>query len=133
MQDSGPAGGAARTRMANPLLDFATAAAEVQLNFWQAYQVEGAAFIAKRMRADLEFLRALGHCTDPQAITECQWAWLGDVRKDYAEEMARLAATTFALGSSKIVPMGGVWRRAEPKGSNGLAPDVRAPRDSVTP
>jgi len=133
MQESGPAGGAARTRMANPLLDFATAAAEAQLKFWQAFQVEGSAFVAKRMRADLEFLRALGHCADPQAIATCQWAWLGDVRKDYAEELARLAGTTFALGASEVSPMGGLWRRAEPKGSNGLAPAAGGPRDSVTP
>lgn len=131
MQETCSAGGAARRRLANPLLDLATAAAEAQLKFWQAYQVEGSAFVAKRMRADLEYMRALGHCADPQAIGECQWAWLGDVRKDYAEEWARLAGTTFALGVSEITPMGGLFMRGEPKGSNGLAPAAAAPRDSV--
>lgn len=123
MQDFNPAASAARGRLANPLLDFVTAMAEAQLKYWQAYQVEGAAFIAKRMRADLEFLRALGHCGDAQSIAECQWSWLGDVRKDYAEEWTRLVATTFALGISEIVPLGGgVFTRAKPKASNGLDP-----------
>jgi hypothetical protein len=111
MQDSGPTAGAARPRMANPFLDFATAAAEAQLRFWQAYHVEGSEFVAKRMRANLEFVRELGHCTDPQAIGVCQWAWLGDLRKDYVEEWARLAGTTFALGVSQMAPMGGFRSR----------------------
>jgi len=120
MQDFNPAAGAAHGRLANPALDFVTAMAEAQLKYWQAYQVEGAAFVAKRMRADLEFLRALGHCGDPQSIAECQWSWFADVRKDYAEEIARLMATTFTLGISEIVPMGSVFMRAKPKASNGL-------------
>jgi len=120
MQGFNPAAGAARGRLANPALDFVTAMAEAQLKYWQAYQVEGAAFVAKRMRADLEFLRALGHCGDPQSIAECHWSWCADVRKDYAEEMARLMATTFTLGISEIVPMGSVFMRAKPKASNGL-------------
>ena len=111
MQESGLAGGAARTRMANPLLDFATAAAEVQLKFWEAYQVEGSVFVAKRMRADMELMRALGHCGDPKAIGECQLAWLGDLRKDYAEEWARLVGTVFTLGVSGIGPLGGLYSK----------------------
>lgn len=133
MQVSRPTGGGARPRLANPLLDFATAAAEAQLKFWQAYQVEGSAFVAKRLRADLEFLRELGHCADPKTIGECQWAWLGNLRKDYAEEWARLAGTTFALGASDLSPMGSFYARAERKGSNGLAPAREPARDSVTP
>jgi hypothetical protein len=132
MQDSNPAAGAARGRLANPLLDFVTAMAEAQLKYWQAYQVEGAAFVAKRMRADLEFLRALGHCGDPQAIAECQWSWLGDVRKDYAEEMARLAGTTVALGISEIVPMGSVFTRGKSKASNGLDQTAHEARNGTT-
>jgi hypothetical protein len=131
MQDSGPIGGATRTRIANPLLDVATAAAEAQLKFWQAYQVEGSKFVAKRMRADLELLHELGHCADPRAIGECQWAWLSDLRKDYAEEWARLAGTTFALGVSEVFPMGGLYARTERKGSKGLTPAASPPRDSV--
>ncbi len=133
MQDYNPGAGAARGRLANPLLDFATAMAEAQLKYWQAYQVEGAAFVAKRMRADLEFLRALGHCGDPQAIAECQWSWLGDVRKDYAEEFARLTGTTLALGISEIAPMGSVFTRPKSKASNGLGQTTHAPGDSVAP
>ncbi|ODR96113.1 hypothetical protein AUC69_15160 [Methyloceanibacter superfactus] len=133
MPDSGPTGGAARARIANPLLDFATAAAEAQLKFWQAFHVEGSAFVAKRLRANLEFLRELGHCADPRAIGDCQWAWLGNLRKDYAEEWARLAGTTFALGVSEMSPMSGFYARAERKGSNGLAPGQRPARNSVSP
>jgi hypothetical protein len=98
--------GVATFRLANPFLDLAIAGAEAQLKFWQAYQVEGAAFIARRMRTDLEFLRALGHCSDIETLAEGQWAWLGDLRKDYAEEFGRLVGTTFALGVSDIAPMG---------------------------
>ena len=131
MQNSNP-GRAEHGRPANPLLDFATGLAEMQLKYWQAYQVEGAAFVAKRTRADLEFLRALGHCADAQALSDCYWSWLADVRKDYAEEMARLMATTFALGISQFAPMGSVFTGGKPKTSNGLdqtphAPGGRAP------
>ena len=48
-----------------PLLDLTIAGLETQLKAWQAYQVEGAHFIAKRLRANLELMRALGHCTEP--------------------------------------------------------------------
>jgi hypothetical protein len=114
MQDSVPNQAAApAARLANPLLDVVIACAEGQLKFWQAYQVEGAMFIAKRMRADLEFLRSLGHCGDVQSISECQWTWMGNWRKDYAEECGRLAGTTFALGVSDIAPMGWLLRTAK--------------------
>jgi len=131
MQDSTP-GKAGHGRPANPLLDFATGLAEMQLKYWQAYQVEGAAFLAKRTRADLEFLRAVGRCADAQKLGDCYWSWLADVRKDYAEEMARLMATTFALGISQFAPMGSVFTSSKPKTSNGLdqtphAPGGRAP------
>ena len=95
--------------------------AETQLKYWQAFQVEGAAFVAKRMRADLEHLRALGRCGTPQAAAECQWSWCGDLRKDYAEELARLAGTALALGVSEFAPMGAVFKKANRKPSNGLA------------
>ncbi|HUU66149.1 MAG TPA: hypothetical protein VMW57_02555 [Methyloceanibacter sp.] len=114
MQDSGLAGGAARTRLANPFLDLATVTAEAQLKFWEAYQVEGSMFVAKRMRADLEHMRALGHCSDAQAIGECQMAWFSDLRKDYAEEMARLAGTVFSLGVSGMAPLGGLFTKRRP-------------------
>ncbi len=106
--------------LANPLLAFATAMAEAQLKYWQAFQVEGAAFVAKRMHADLKHLRALGRCGTPQAAAECQWSWCGELRKDYAEEWARLAGTTLALGISELAPMGRAFMKTNPKSSNGL-------------
>ncbi|MEZ5827415.1 MAG: hypothetical protein R3D30_15825 [Hyphomicrobiales bacterium] len=109
------------TRLANPLLDFAVAMAEAQLKYWQAFQVEGTAFVAKRMRANLEFMRALGHCHDPKGICDCQLAWFGDFRKDYGEEWARLVGTTIALGISEFAPMGTVFTRGRAKNSNNLS------------
>jgi hypothetical protein len=92
----------------NPFLDLAVTGLEAQLKFWQAYQVEGARFVAKRMRNDLEQLRALGHCCDAQSIGEYQLAWVRETQKDYAEEFARLAATTFTLGFADLTGLG--WR-----------------------
>jgi hypothetical protein len=39
-----------------PFLDLAVIGVETQLKAWQAYQVEGARFVAKRMHANLECL-----------------------------------------------------------------------------
>jgi hypothetical protein len=50
--------------LSNPLLDLAVAGLEAQLKAWQAYQVEGTRFVARRMHTNLEHLRALGHCCD---------------------------------------------------------------------
>jgi hypothetical protein len=126
MQDS-TSGRAEHGRPANPLLDFATGLAEMQLKYWEAYQLEGAAFVAKRTRANLEFLRALGHCADAQALGDCYWRWHADARKDYAEEMARLMAATFALGISQFAPMSSVFSSGKPKTSNGLDQTTHAP------
>jgi len=92
--------------LANPILDLVVAGCEVQLKAWQAYRVEGTAFVAKRLSANLECLRALGHCCDVQSAVECQRAWLRDCQRDYAEEWARIVATTFALGFGNIAGMG---------------------------
>ncbi|MGH6735880.1 MAG: hypothetical protein ACRECX_07345 [Methyloceanibacter sp.] len=116
-----------KSPLANPLLDVAVATTEAQLKYWQALQVEGAAFIAKRMRADLEYLRALGHCTDPKTICDCHLAWFKDARKDYGEEWARLAGTLFSLGVSEIAPIGAGFARPRARASNGLAPATDGP------
>ena len=108
MQEPFDADDARPSRLCNPLLDVAVAGGEAQLKAWQAYQVEGTRFVAKRMRANLEFLRALGHCGEVQSMGECQWAWLRDVRKDYAEEWSRIVGTTFALGFTDLAAMGGI-------------------------
>jgi hypothetical protein len=84
-------------RLHNPFLDLAVTGLEAQLKAWQAFQVEGTQFIAKRMRADLEHLRALGHCCEVGAMGECQRNWLRECQADCAEECARLAATAFEL------------------------------------
>ena len=52
-----------------PFLDLAVIGVETQLKAWQAYQVEGARFVANRMQANLECLGALGHCTDAPTLT----------------------------------------------------------------
>jgi len=106
MQESIRAGGETRPRLSNPLVDFAIAGLEAQLKAWQAYQVEGTRFVAKRMTADLEHLRSLGHCCDTHAMGECQRAWLADTQKDYAEEWGRIVATTFAIGFADLSGMG---------------------------
>lgn len=106
MQESIRIEGEKQSRLTNPLLDLAVVGLEAQLKAWQAYQVEGTRFVAKRMRANLEHLRALGHCCEAQSVGECQRAWLRDAQKDYAEEWGRAAATTFALGFSDLVGLG---------------------------
>src|SRR5262245_35675132 len=88
---------ASQGRLSNPLLDLAIAGLETQLKAWQAYQVEGAHFIAKRLRANLELVRALGHCTEAGHAGECLRAWLHDLQWDYGEECGRVAATTFSI------------------------------------
>ena len=106
MQEFTRAGGEAKTRLSNPLLDLAIASLETQLKAWHAYQVEGTRFIAKRMRENLEHLRALGHCGDVQSATECQRTWFHHCQKDYAEEWGRLVATSFALGFGELSSFG---------------------------
>lgn len=106
MQDSIRAGTNQPSRWPNPFIDLAITGLEAQLKFWQAYQVEGACFVAKRMRNNLEQLRALGHCCDAQSIGECQLEWLRETQKDYAEELARLAATSFTLGMTDLTGLG---------------------------
>jgi len=117
MQESVRTGGDEQSRLSNPLLDLAVAGLEAQLKAWQAYQVEGTRFVAKRMRANLEHLRALGHCCDVPSMGECQRAWLRDVQKDYAEECGRVAATTLALGFTDLAGLGWLFGQRTAKGS----------------
>lgn len=106
MQDSTQTKGETQSRLSNPLLDLAIAGAEIQLKAWQAYQVEGTRFVAKRLRANLGFLRSLGHCEDASGISECQRNWFADCRKDYAEEWGRLMGTSYALGFADLAGKG---------------------------
>jgi hypothetical protein len=106
MQDSTSAGGGKQTSLFNPFLDLAVAGLETQLKAWQTYQVEGTRFVARRMHTNLEHLRALGHCCDAHSIGECQRAWLSNMQKDYAEECARITATTFATGFGDLAGLG---------------------------
>ena len=112
-----------QSRLANPLLDLAVAGLEAQLKAWQAYQVEGTRFVANRMRANLEHLRALGHCCDAPSMGECQRAWLRDVQKDYAEECGRIAATTFALGFTDLAGLGWLFDQRPTAGSPPSQPE----------
>jgi hypothetical protein len=105
MQHSSPAE-INKSRLPNPFLDLAVTGLEAQLKSWQAYQVESARFVAKRMRNNLEHLRALGHCCEARAMGECQLAWVREIQKDYAEEFARLAATAFTLGIADMTGLG---------------------------
>jgi hypothetical protein len=129
MQDTVNAKDETPLRLSNPFLDLATAAAETQLKAWQAYQVEGTRFVAKRLGANLTFLRSLGHCGDVQAMSECQRAWFANCRKDYAEEWGRLMGTSFALGFADLAGMGRLIgrrtaqdNRPEPQSEPGTAP-----------
>jgi hypothetical protein len=116
-------------RLPNPFLDFAVVALEAQLKAWQAYQVEGTRFVAKRMRANLEHLRALGHCCDVQSMGACQVAWLRDMQKDYAEEWGRLAATNFAIGFGDLSGLGWLFGQRTAKTS----PEPQPERQTGTP
>ncbi len=89
-----------------PFLDLAVIGFETQLKAWQAYQVEGARFVAKRMHANLECLRALGHCDDASAVSECCRDWYETARKDYGEEWGRLLGTASALGFADVAAFG---------------------------
>ena len=109
MQDSIRAGGETQSRLPNPLFDLAIADLEAQLKAWQAYQVEGTRFVSKRMRGNLEHLRALGHCCDIQSAAGCQRAWLRNIQKDYAEEWGRIAATSFALAFGELSAFGSLF------------------------
>jgi hypothetical protein len=121
MQEFHRSAGEKTFRLPNPLLDFAVAAVEAQLKAWQAYQIEGAHFVAKRMRNNLEQLRALGHCCDAQSIGTRQLAWLREIQTDYAEEWGRVAATTLTLGTAEFCGLGCLFGqrlgqdRADPK------------------
>jgi hypothetical protein len=89
-----------------PFLDFAAIGVETQLKPWQAYQVEGVRFVANRMHANLECLRALGRCTDAPAMTACCRDWFETARRDYAEEWSRLLGTAPALGFADMAAFG---------------------------
>ena len=93
-----------RAALPNPVLDFWITGAEAQLKAWQAYQVEGTRFVAKRLQANLEFLRSLCHCGDWQDMAHCHRAWLTDLSKDYTEEVGRLRGTTAALTLTTLAP-----------------------------
>ena len=93
-------------RLANPLLDLTIAGLEAQLKAWQAYQVEGTLFIAKRLHANLELFRGFGHCRETEHVGECHRAWVSAAQTDYAEEWGRVAATTFALCFADLATMG---------------------------
>ena len=127
MQESVRAGPETQFRLHNPVLDLAVAGLEAQLKAWQAYQVEGTRFVARRMRANLEYLRALGHCCDTDSAGECHRAWLRDAQKDYAEEWGRITATTFALGFGELSGFGclfGQRMAKEPEESQAERPNV---------
>ena len=96
--------GDVRAALANPILDFWITGAEAQLKAWQAYQVEGTRFVAKRLQANLEFLRSLGHCGEWQDMAHCHRAWLADLSKDYTDEIGRLGGTTAALTLTTLGP-----------------------------
>lgn len=117
MQESSHMGGNQQTRLFNPFLDLAIAGLEAQLKAWQTYQVEGARFVAKRLHANLEHMRALGHCSDTHSMGECQKAWLSDIQKDYGEECGRITATTFAIGFGDLAGLGWLFGQRTPKHS----------------
>jgi hypothetical protein len=115
--------GDVRAALANPILDFWITGAEAQLKAWQAYQVEGTRFVAKRLQANLEFLRSLGHCGEWQDMAHCHRAWLADLSKDYTDEIGRLGGTTAALTLTTLGPA--TWtsqaRGATVRATNGSA------------
>jgi hypothetical protein len=125
MQETAKNDQASRSRLPNPILDLTIAALEAQLKAWQAYQVEGAVFIAKRLRANLELLRSLGHCTEVGHIGECHRTWLGELHGDYAEEWGRLVATTFSLCFADLTGMGLPFGPRTAKFRRNIQPELR--------
>ena len=123
--------GEQQTRLFNPLLDLAILGLETQLKAWQTYQVEGTRFVANRMRANLEYLRALGHCCDTRSMGECHRKWLGDIQKDYAEEWGRITATHFAVGFGDLASFGWLFGQRAPKQSPQLQADA-GPQQAAT-
>lgn len=109
MQESTPSASQTKSQLSNPLLDFLIAGIEAQLRAWQAFQVEGTRFVAKRINANLDHLRALGHCSDTQSASECQRAFFANAQKDYTEEWARLAATGYALSFGQLSGLGAMF------------------------
>lgn len=101
----------AKPSLANPILDFWVAGAEAQMKAWQAYQVEGTRFVTKRLHANLEYLRSLGHCGEWESMGQCQRAWLAELQKDYTEELGRLAGTSVAVTLSTLGPA--AWTGSE--------------------
>ncbi|MBM3543498.1 MAG: hypothetical protein FJX44_03180 [Alphaproteobacteria bacterium] len=106
MQNSIHTKGEKQSRLPNPILDLAIAGVEMQMKAWQAYQIESARFVAKRLQANLAFLQSVGHCGDAAAMSECQRVWFADCRKDYAEKWGRLIGTSFALGLTDLAGLG---------------------------
>jgi hypothetical protein len=106
MQNSIQTKGEKPSRLPNPILDLAIAGVEMQLKAYQAYQIESARFVAKRLQANLAFLQSLAHCGDAATMSECQRVWLADCRKDYAEEWGRLIGTNLALGFTDLAGLG---------------------------
>jgi hypothetical protein len=106
MQNSIHTKGKKQSRLPNPIIDLAIASVEMQLKAWQAYQIECARFVAKRLQANLALLQSLGHCGDVAAMNECQRVWFANCRKDYAEEWGRLIGTNFALGFTDLAGLG---------------------------
>lgn len=100
MQKSVPPGG--HPFLWNPLLDATIILLEGNLKAWQAYEVESARFIAKRMGATIEHLRALRQCCDVESANERQRTFFSEAQKDYAEEFGRLLATGYALSIGQI-------------------------------
>jgi hypothetical protein len=114
-------------RLSNPLLDLTIAGLEAQLKAWQAYQVEGTLFIAKRLHANLELFRGFGHCRESEHVGACHKAWVSAAQADYAEEWGRLVATT---PSRSALPTSPRWdccsARARPGSGQTCSPSSKA-------
>ena len=50
---------------------------------------------------------------------ECQLAWVREIQKDYAEEFARLGATTFTLGFADLTGLGWLFGQRTAQASRG--------------
>ena len=57
---------------------------------------------------------------------ECQLAWVREIQKDYAEEFARLAATTFTLGFADLTGLGWLFGQRTAQASRGTQESHRS-------
>jgi hypothetical protein len=95
--------------------------AEKALKSLIEYQIESLRFFARRTSCNLEHMRRLRRCGNPQEIAEVQQSWFKRCLADYGEEVGRLTATGFHLVQSDFAPLQWLMYRQPREGSGDSA------------